>query len=150
MIRGIALGLALATLLFGCKRKPCTKCPNIAGSYKEEVKAGGEIECYGYDLVGRMGADTVTITQNGSALTLESDGLHMTGTLYDNNSVSFGDEKWQSYNNVTSETENASMTLTGYFAPGHSAIFSGTYQITFSSPSNSQSCTMNQQASWTN
>ena len=94
MKRAAVATLASGLLLAACgdssgpSTMPCTTCINVAGTYTETGSAG-QATC-GSNTVTFGGDSTVfTVTQSGSALTVQGGSRSFGGVLHDDNSVTF-------------------------------------------------------------
>jgi len=159
-LRHVLQGMLVALTAAACAAKPCTNCPNVAGTYWESSPA---LKAVAYctpagNLTWFLDWTTisapVTVVQNGSALTIETSvvgGHNLPATLYDDGSVQSGTVSYmQSLPDEPTVIEPAALTLTGNFetpidpTASGSVVFNGTYG--FSSPSNN--CAESAVATW--
>jgi hypothetical protein len=83
----VAMGLAMLALGCGGSNRPCTTCPNVSGLYKVTSPAvdSPSDDCWFAYWNGYDGA--LTVTQTGSAITLDTVWFTAPGTLFDDNSL---------------------------------------------------------------
>lgn len=127
-----------------CKPPPCTHCPTVAGTYVDTILQGGQKNCDGDILTVGAGAESVSIQQTGSvlSLTVTSPGgtFNLPGTLREDNSASFDPTA------ITLPDKNGgtdpyavNLSLQGYFFPGSPTTFSGAW---FFEVNNAYGCTL--------
>lgn len=136
----VAIAAILAAV--GCKPKPCTKCPNVAGSY-DEKRTVAESSC---GLSWRGGGGRAIVKQEGNKLTLSTDSFsEISGTLYDNSAVYF--EGTTAIRVVDGEAPvgftSGQVTLRGQFKLGQKEIFSGVYGLS------TKQCGLSAPTKWT-
>jgi hypothetical protein len=83
----VAMGLAMLASGCGGSNRPCTTCPDVAGTYDVTSPAveSATDDCWFLYWNGYDGG--LTVTQAGSAITLDTSWFSAPGTLFDDNSV---------------------------------------------------------------
>jgi hypothetical protein len=84
----VAIAVAFLTVSCGASSTPCTTCPTISGTYHvtSAAVAAESSTCSSVSYGGYDG--DLTITQNGSAITLYTSWFSASGTLYVGDSLS--------------------------------------------------------------
>jgi len=79
--------VALVAAGCGGSSRPCTTCPTVSGTYSVSSPAVSDdaSSCMTVYYSGYTGP--LTVTQNGSAITLATDWFEAPGTLFDDNSL---------------------------------------------------------------
>src|SRR5262245_51609478 len=92
MMRIVLRALAIGLILLGCtakKKEPCTKCLSVKTEFSE-TRPDASIACDDYALGWDGRQTTVEVAQDGSSIAVGMSLGRMEGTLFNDNTASFG------------------------------------------------------------